>query len=152
MHSRIFQVSSEPIKKEDYIEEATYWDHWFIGEIADYVADSDRNYDIKWLKGCCDGVTFGTNDNGEYFIVESKEQYFQHKFKRFKNAVDTIKSCTLEEFTKEMHAVWELKNAYEERFGFYVDTDGELLNFDNFIRLCVTNEKYYIGGTIDYHC
>lgn len=152
MHSRIFQVSLEPIEKEDYIEESTYWDHWFVGEIADYVVDSDRNEDIDWLKDCCNGLTFGTDDNGKYFIVRNKEEYFKKKFKRFKNAVDTIKSCTLEEFTKEIFAVWELKNAYEERFGFYVDADGELLNFDNFIRLCIVNEKYYIGGTLDYHC
>lgn len=152
MHSRIFQVSSEPIAKEDYIEEAVYYDHWFLNSIADYVADSNRNEDIDWLKNCYDGLTFGKDDIGEYFVVKSKEQYFQPKFKRFKNAIDSIKSCTLEEFTKEMFAVWELKNAYEERFGFYVDWDDDVMTLDNFIRCCVTDVKYYIGGTIDYHC
>lgn len=151
MHSRIFQVSLDPIATEDYIEESLYWDHWFVNEIADYITDSDRSEDIKWLKGCYDGLTFGKDNNGDYFIVESKEQYFQPKFKRFKNEVDSIKSCTLGEFTKEIGAVWELKNAYEDRFGFYVDLNGELFNFDTFIRICVPQGKYYIGGTIDYH-
>ena len=62
------------------------------------------------------------------------------------------KNCTLEEFTKEQYSIWILKDAYEERFGFYVDYDGDLMNLDNFIRHCTPDIKYYIGGTLDYHC
>ena len=40
--------------------------------------------------------------------------------------------------------MWSLSNAYEEKFGFYVDADGEVLTFDSFVRSCATNEKYYI--------
>lgn len=152
MHSRIFQVSLEPIAQEDYIEEALYWDHWFLNSVADYVTDSNRDEDIDWLKDCEEGLTFGADDNGEYFIVNSKEQYFEKKFKRFKNAVDSIKSCTLEEFTKDIFTVWELKNAYEDKFGFYVDLNYDVLSFDSFIRACTTDVKYYLGGTLDYHC
>ena len=48
MHSRIFQVSMEPIEKDDYILERDYWDHWFTREIADYVNGStNRNDDIR---------------------------------------------------------------------------------------------------------
>lgn len=34
MHSRIFQVSMEPIKETDYICEADYYDHWFTNKIG----------------------------------------------------------------------------------------------------------------------
>ena len=44
-----------------------------------------------------------------------------------------------------------LDQAVEDQFGFYVDADGELMTFDAFIRRCAINEKYYIGGTIDYN-
>ena len=152
MHSRIFQVSFDPIEKENYIGESHYWDHWFVGEIADYVNENtDRDDDIKWLKDCCNGFIFGEDEDGEYFIVESKEEYFKEKFERFMEALDKIKSCTLEDFARGFFEMWTLKDAYEDKFGFYVDADGELMNLDDFVRGCAKNEKYYIGATIDYH-
>ena len=45
-----------------------------------------------------------------------------------------------------------LKNAYEDKFGFYVNADGETMSLDSFVRGCSAGEKYYIGATIDYHC
>ena len=156
MHSRIFQVSFSPIDTCDYIEESNYWDHWFLNEIADYVTESDdRNEDIEWLKDCYEekGIEFGTDNNGEYFIVKSKQAYFKEQFNNFMKTIDKIKTYTLDDFAQGFHEMWQLKNAYEKKFGaFYVDADGELMSFDSFVRLCATEEKYYIGGTIDYHC
>lgn len=153
MHSRIFQVSMEPIEKDDYILESDYWDHWFTREIADYVNGStNRNDDIRWLMMCCDGFTFDNDDKGEYFIVEDKEIYFKEKFERFMQTIDKIKDYTLEDFSKGFFEMWGLKDAYEDKYGFYIDADGELITLDRFIRACALNAKYYIGGTIDYHC
>ena len=152
MHSRIFQVSLEPIDEWDYITESYYWDHWFTREIADYVDDAtNRDDDIKWLMECCDGFTFNKDDKGEYFIVEDKEVYFKKNFERFMQTIDKIKDYTLEDFSKGFFEMWELKDAYEDKFGFYVDADGEVMNFDSFVRGCAKDAKYYIGGTLDYH-
>lgn len=152
MHSRIFQVSLEPIDKWDYIEESDYWDHWFTREIADYVDDdTNREEDIKWLISCCDGLILHKDDKGEYFIVKNKEAYFAKKFERFTQTIDKIKDYTLKDFTEGFFEMWGLKDAYEDKFGFYVDADGEVMNFDSFVRACAKDEKYYIGGTIDYH-
>ena len=154
MHSRIFQVSMEPINKHEYIEESDYWDHWFTNEIADYVNDNtNRCDDIEWLRNCYEhnGMEFGSDNNGEYFIVESREQYFKRSFDRFKAAIDKIKDCTLEDFANGLEHMWHIEDAYENKFGFYVNADGETINLDSFIRACALNEKYYIGGTIDYH-
>lgn len=155
MHSRIFQVSKKPIDKCDYIEESNYWDHWFLNSVADYVSEHcDRNEDIQWLKDCytTKGIEFGADDNGEYFIVKSKQAYFEYSFNKFMEIIDKIKNYTLDDFVQGFFEMYLLKDAYEEKFGFYVDADGELINFDSFVRLCATEEKYYIGGTIDYHC
>lgn len=153
MHSRIFQVSLNPISDLDYITESDYWDHWFTNSVADYVnGDCDRNNDIKWLTKCAKGYTIGSDENGEYLIITSKTEYFSLAFKYFKETLDKIKDYTVENFAQGFHEMWSLKNAYEEKFGFYVDADGELLSFDSFVRLCAEGEKYYIGGTIDYHC
>jgi hypothetical protein len=152
MHSRIFQISFDPIEKKEYIVESNYWDHWFVREIADYVnGNTDRDDDIKWLEDCCDGFVFGKDDDGEYFIVENKEEYFKEKFERFMQTLDKIKNYTLKDFTNGFFEMWTLKDAYEDKFGFYVDADGELMNLDDFVRGCAKGEKYYIGGTIDYH-
>jgi hypothetical protein len=65
-------------------------------------------------------------------------------------ALNKIGKPTLEEFTNGI-SLWNLDQAVEDQFGFYVDADGELMTFDAFIRRCAINEKYYIGGTIDYN-
>lgn len=160
MHSRIFQVSLSPINKSNYIIESDYWDHWFLNEIADYVAESnDRNEDIEWLKNCYKekGIEFGADNNGEYFIVKSKQAYFKQQFNKFMETIDKIKNYTLDNFAQGFHEMWLLKNAYEEKFGaFYVDIgideDEDLMSFDSFVRMCTIEKKYYIGGTMDYHC
>ena len=151
MHSRIFQMSLEPIETNDYITESDYCDHWFVREWADYVSDDcNRNEDIEWLKESSKGISFDKDNNGEYLIVTSKKEYFIPAYENFIKALDKIGRPTIKEFVNGID-LWYLKNANEDKFGFYVDADGELMTFDTFIRKCVTNEKYYIGGTVDYH-
>lgn len=151
MHSRIFQVSMNPINKGEYICDEDYYKHWFTREIADYVSDDcNREEDIEWLTDAARGYLVNKDDDGEYFVVANKEEYFAPAYERFMKALNEIGKPTLEEFTNGI-GLWNLKNAAEDKFGFYVDADGELMTFDAFIRGCVTNEKYYIGGTVDYH-
>lgn len=154
MHSRIFQVSMEPINEHEYITESDYYEHWFTREIADYVNEcTDRHSDIEWLAACYKekGISFDSDENGEYFIVTSREKYFEDKFNKFKEAISKVEKCSLEDFSKGLLNMWFVKDAYEEKFAFYVDADGEVMTFDSFVRGCAVNEKYYIGGTMDYH-
>lgn len=154
MHSRIFQVSKKPIERKEYLDAGYYdYDHWFTREVADYVSsDCNRAEDIKWLQNCVDGITFGKDENGEYFIIESKVKYFEDAFKKFAELLNNINKCTVEDFAKGIQEVWIMRNVYEDKFGFYVDINDELMPFDHFVRLYNEKEKYYIGGTIDYHC
>lgn len=153
MHSRIFQVSMSPIKKDDYICEDIYYDHWFTYQIADYVDDNtDRNEDIKRLSECYNCLTFSADENGEFFIVDSKEKYFKSSFEQFTDALKKIQTYSLEDFATGIGEMWTLQHAYEDKHGFYIDADGELMTLDSFVRRCATGEKYYIGATIDYHC
>lgn len=158
MHSRIYQISTKPIHKDDYIEEDRYYDHWFINSVADYVnGDTDRAEDIEWLKDCCEarGISFGKDDGGEYLIVEDKNRYFAQKFERFQRTLSELSPITLDEFISAACGMqmYNLKDAYDEKFGFYVDGDEfSLETFDTFIRYAEVGTKYYIGATIDYHC
>lgn len=158
MHSRIYQISTKPIHKDDYIEESNYYDHWFLNSVADYVdEDTDRAEDIEWLKDCCEarGISFGKDKGGEYLIVEDKSKYFAQKFERFQRTLSELLPITLDEFISAACGMqmYNLKDAYDEKFGFYVDGDEFSLDtFDTFIRYAEVGTKYYIGATIDYHC
>ena len=157
MHSRIYQISKNPIDKVDYIEESHYWDHWFIGAIADYVnEDTDRTNDIEWLKECYgnEGLSFGTDDDGEYFIVTDKAEYFAKRFKTFQKTLKELSELTLDDFAsgKSSMQMYTLKAAYDDKFGFYVDGDDTgMETFDECIRSSSNGTKFYIGATIDYH-
>lgn len=152
MHSRIFQLSKKPIGREDYITEMNYWNHWFLHSVADYVTDDcDRNEDIEWLQNATNGISFGKDEYGEYLVIESKAEYFEQAFTRFKELLNDIKYCTIEDFAKGIQEVYIMKNIHEEKWGFYVEINDELMPFDNFIRAYNVQDKFYIGGTVDYH-
>ena len=159
MHSRIYQISKAPIDRDDYIKESTYYDHWFLNSVADYVnEDTNRNDDIKWLQSCYGnkGLSFGQDDNGKYFIVEDKAKYFETNFEEFKKALVELSNITIDDFISDKGGMdlYRLKSSYDDEFGFYIDDGGEyygLTTFDSFMRDANTGEKYYIGATIDYH-
>ena len=160
MHSRIFQLSETPIAKDEYVSEYEYHDHWFSREIADYVdGDTDRIEDIDLLKSCVCGIEFGCDEDGEFLIVKSREQYFAKSFKAFVNYLEAVtRQCNINNFTDGIREMWNLNDVYDNKFGFYVDftkvTDryNDLVSFDNFVRTSKDGDKYYIGATIDYHC
>lgn len=158
MHSRIFQISDKPIEKCDYINEAHYWDHWFVDRIADYVnGDTDRESDIEWLKSCYEYVdmTFGKDEGGEYFIINDKTKYFAKHFEEFHKAAVELSQITLDDFVNRRYSasLYRLKEADDDEFGFYVEwgSEGGTDTFDGFMRYAEVGVKYYIGATIDYH-
>lgn len=157
MHSRIFQISKQPIGESDYIEESRYWDHWFTNSHADYVSDeTNRAGDIEWLRSCYSNreLAFGIDDGGEYFTIEDKTKYFAPKFEEFQKIIKQLTDSTLDNFAtaKLEMDVYRLNSAYEDKHGFYVDGDScGLCSLDDFIRWNDKGEKFYIGATIDYH-
>lgn len=157
MHSRIFQLSANPIEEVDYIVESDYYDHWFTNQIADYVdGDCDRDASIEWLKNCSKGYEIIQDNNGNYILVVSrKEKYFENSYDEFMSELQKIGTPTIEQFVSGID-LWRFKNAYEDKFAFYVDLHqegygGGLMTFDSFIRHCNVGTKYYVGGVIDYH-
>lgn len=164
MHSRIFQIDFNPIEESDYIDSSKYDDNGFVGEHADYVADSDnREEDIKWLI-----VGFENVINKDDLLVEQrlidyddieqsiifkagfKEAYFQKKFDELN---EFMKSLDLKTFSSDSFLVYKIQKTFEEKHGFYVDLGQEgYMTLDSFIRGYVREDtKYYFGGTVDYH-
>ena len=142
-HANIYQVSLFPILPEDIMDQETIFatNDWFIGEIADYIDDVDRESALTERSQFARGFQIQENNDGKYIIVTSKEDYFRPIW---------------EMFCKKMHSTIGLEEfmgyrSEDNNFGDYIYADGELMTFSQFIRSCVVNEPYYIGGVIGYH-
>ena len=158
MHSRIYQVTRQPIEKEDFITEADFFEHWFLGGVADYVdEDTDRKSDLEWLQ---DRNGIEVNVDCETLTVISKEDYFRDKFFTFKECLEKLGKMTEEAFRTDENKDYEiyklnykLKEAYDDKFGFYIWAEGwGLVTLDYFVRnIAEEGETFYIGATLDYH-
>lgn len=152
MHSRIFQLSEVPVDKEDYITEDEFIDG-FVGMIADYVSsDTDRREDIQWLCSALKeyGIIYDENEESIIFLEGFKKKYFKERFEKLRT---TLQNMSLEEFSSDSLAAFELASLIENRFSFYVYYEYTWQSLDNFVRSELKEgQKYYIGGTLDYHC
>lgn len=158
MHSRIFQLSKKPISENEYMQLSDYYDHWFTNEIADSIDESDRYNDIQWLQfEYSEGIICGEDDSGYYIVVKNKENLFTTKFESFKRYVNDLQKASLDDFINSATIsakMYQLQESYNDKFAFWVvlkDEYDSILTFDEFIRYCETDTKYYIGNTIDYH-
>ena len=170
MHSRIFQVSKEPINEEDYISESTFYDSAFIGEVADYVnQDTDRNDDIAWLKDYIEGRGGIELDEAEMTItIVDKKKFFERSFNTFKELLDKLASTNIIQFSGTAESgdmensrfafsslMYDLEcEAEGDKFGFYIYDYGDYgypTRLDEWVRGTKNGDKYYFGATIDYH-
>lgn len=48
--------------------------------------------------------------------------------------------------------MYGLSSTYDDEYGFYIQNDDHgLLTLNRFFRYTKPGEKYYFGGTVDYH-
>lgn len=155
MHSRIFQITKEPVTFA--IAEDDYADHWFTREIADYVMeDKNPEASLEWL-GKHSGLS--VDATAKTVTVTSKEAFFKDAFAMFSKAVAELSTITIEQFAYANRdvadAVYYLKQAYDDKFAFYVEDCGEyagLITLDEWVRnVAMEGRAYYIGGSLDYH-
>ena len=168
MHSRIFQISSKPIDRDDYITDDRYYNS-FVGYIADYVStvsDSDIKDELKWLKSAL-GNSAKFSDDLRSFVIIDKQEYFKYSYDRFIELLDKLRNTTFKEFCDEsvfysdgygntsLDLLFEhLKCAYDDKFSFYFDDNDEysgLMTINGFMRKCSDGDMFYTGAVIDYH-
>lgn len=163
MHSRIFQIEASPVSECDYISTGDFEDG-FVGQVADYVADSDnRQDDITCLLGDFDNVTdnnslligcslyeYNSNEESIIFRTGFKEAYFKAKFESLQEITSQL---TLTDFANSPYMVYQIEKLLGEKFGFYIQIkDNGYQSLDEFIRSNIKeNTKYYFGNTLDYH-
>lgn len=157
MHDRIFQITAEPIPEDNYITEVDFWDHWFVGAVADYVSnDADREEEIELLRKTLEKTQIAAFKEDDSFILlpNAKKTYFRDAYIRFIRAVGAVISATLEEFmAKEISdKMFAINQSFSDKFGKYVSSDEfGTVTFDEFMRKAEIGKRYYIGGVVDYH-
>lgn len=152
MHSRIFQLGLYPIGEDERIDSTDFNEDSFVGSVADYVSDNcDRGEDIGWLVkhlAVHSHVLYNHEEKYLVFTEGFKEAYFKEAYNRVKDAMHTM---TLETFATGGVELSKIQCAIENKLGFYVYFDHPQ-TLDSFVRELECNTKYYIGGTVDYHC
>ena len=155
MFNAIYQVSLEPIPSDEYISESDFGDSWFLEMVAEYVDDDiDRNKEIDILKSSLEsaGLSFGEDEHGDWLIVNSKEEYFKAAFEKFKEQLAKLANYSLKDFSGVALDIYYLNKYYDDKQSVYFSADGEPMTLDTFIRRCLADEKYYIGGVVGYKC
>ena len=158
MHSRIFQITTSPIPESDYLSDDYYWDHWFVGSIADYVSgDNDREEDITHLRDRLQDLKTAIFNKDNSFLISpnGKNEYFKSAYSKFIEAVKKASDISLETFSSGVECgplLYDIKTNYCDKFYWYVCTeDFDTIPLDEFMRSVEPGEKYYIGGVLDYH-
>lgn len=167
MHSRIFQLTGHKLPENHYLEESDLsYEEGMPISIADYISNSDREEDIRWLLDCfkdnkVKGWTYNEADQSLTFTKPFMTSYFKSAYDLFKKKAEQI---TLEDFSHSFGdiPVYSLSSLIEERDGFYVfmgpSSTGYFRTMDSFVRSLNYELKekdsvtFYIGGTLDYHC
>lgn len=161
MHSRVFEISTEPIAEEDRLTSDGLSDGFF-SSVADYAVDSDnREEDIKWFFECAHDVIVPNEDKSGFRLVPgAKEAYFKNAFQQFKECLAVLSTATLGAFAGTENGplsdsmdmwMYKLKSAYSDKFSFYIYSDGEMFPMDDWMRHADLNESYFFGGVCDYH-
>ncbi len=160
MHSRVFQITKQELPDDDFL---TYVDmpDWFYDSIADAgddIAPENRADEINWL---CEviGSQAKADGNRLTFTEGVKKDYFEKRFITFRQKLTALQTCSLEEFAGLCDhetldsLVYQLNDAFSDKFGFYVyDTlECELITLQEWLRNVDTAETYYVGGIINYH-
>lgn len=161
MHSRIFQISTEPILPDEYMSDSYFdYDHWFFHHIADSVADDeDREYSIRWLfETLAVGNGLLSIDGDSFLLHEGYHaSYWDGRYSAFIRKAEALCALTASEFAQggASMLLYQVGQLHEETSGFYavarIGDYENLVTMDEFIRHAKVDTRYYIGGTVDYH-
>ena len=157
MHSRIFELSRTPVSPEDRFNTNDIPDG-FYHNIADYAIDeTNRAEDIAWFVSCYRSI-IAIGEDGESITFDhmAKQDYFRFKHQKFIEKAAELSAVSLDAFVGDTpypidFTVYELNDAYKDKFSFYIYFESELVPMDEFIRTFSLDGVFYFGGTVDYH-
>lgn len=120
MHSRIIELSKDPILKHERMCESSVPD-WFYHSIADYTdADTDRDHDIKWFLDAVARVVDVAEDGKSFtFKPKAKQKYFERQYHAFLDKACELTGISLDAFVGEAKydigmAMYKLNEHYQD--------------------------------------
>ena len=154
MHGRIFQLELNPVPRSERIDSSDI-PGWF-SYISDFTDDCvDVEYSTEWLlKGAIGNVASLLGDKLVFDEWDVRRRYFVDKYKKFVKAAGELSSVAFDDFISTCGVdmiMRRLSEAYDDKYGFYVFSEGELCTLDDFMRTVKDGETYYLGGIVDYH-
>ena len=159
MHSRIFQISTVRVDKENYLNEDTLQQG--DGSLYDYCAevdDEERKQDIA--------------DLVEYALPKGMFELTSDDTIRYNGGIEQWKEGVVADIHKKAEAITTenmleympiynlkeaLKNPLDTNYHFYLDGEGwqsyaeQSFAFMEFVCTLEPGTTLYIGGVIDYH-
>lgn len=161
-HSRIYQVSSKPIKKYDYATPDEFYEN--SSDFADYIGDEqkgdDRKEDIKRLADVLSDL-FTLDEKGEALVYKGDDA-----MQKFKEAwADAIRNAAQDitaDNVLESSLRWKVRSICEkthlqtprrmkiEEWNGWAGPMGDLIEWVAYKKF-KAGKKLYIGAVIDYH-
>lgn len=168
MYSTIIQLETNPISEPEKLtvgemETNDYYD-WFFASVSDGVEKPESPEEV--IEGFIEEMQYfgdvevGSDDKGQWISFNKgfRRSYFEKIYPRFEEALkEMVEKANLDAFCgyEIGSLLYPLKLAVENWTHIYIKSEGlGLITLNDFVRSIVEvrpNEKYYIGGTIDYH-
>lgn len=157
MHSRIIELSKEPVDKESRLTASDIDADSIIYHVADYVDDTKEESRQDNIHYFLKRPGIAVDRKNETVTLEDKTAYFARSYHTMRAAAQKLLQFSLDDFSTENKTdlsmtMYILKSAYEADDEVYVSTPIGMYTIDQFVReYWETGDTYYIGGIVDYH-
>ena len=161
MHSRVFQISTTQIDKENYLNEDTLnqGDNSFYDYCAD-ISDEERKEEITNLVNSIlpKGMFELVSEDTIRYTGDGMEQWKEKYVAEIRKKADAITTENMLEFVGPVYQLEKaLENPLDIAYHFYLDGEGyqsfaeKSFAFMEFVCTLEPGTILYIGGVIDYH-
>lgn len=159
----IIQLSETPIPQEDRLTPGFFdIEDQFLREVAEYVQEESnpeetiRAFQRELLTGNpCAEPFHEQEERGVWFRAGFQEAYFRKAHTAFVRLAGKLaRETTLDGFIRDKPKgdLFTLREAYNERYGWYVYYDTMTMTLDDFMRHhAKTGKRYYYGSSVYYH-
>lgn len=160
MHSKIFQVGTKPISKDDYASPSDFYDN--SSDFADYIGepidDNEREEYVGYLAHALRGVfkpagrdclVYLGDDALNAFLQEWADDIRRQANElTAENIMKDVRLYNIRATTKETHRLEDFRIHIEEWNG-WAGPFGDIIEFAN--NQLKEGDKIYVGAIIDYH-
>lgn len=160
MHSRVFQISTTQIVKENYLNEDTLnqGDNSFYDYCAD-ISDEERKEDIANLVNSIlpKGMFELVSEDTIRYTGNGMEQWKEKYVAEIRKKAEAITVENMFEWSSTYHLKQTIDNPLDTGYYFYLNGDGcqsfaePSFEFMLFVSSLETGTLLYVGGVIDYH-